>query len=191
MGRYFSRFKSAAADASVSSWSNLATFYSLLIFLIIIPFVLILALVWLTGILGFSSWILAAFLGLCVLLGWRVHRRWGRFKEKIAAQKDEFQDLLREASRNDKDVEISLLNGVVTLRYRGAGGPQALPPVPAERLALEAPLTLAPENAEAQVLPPERLREELKEFLRLRDSGVISAEEFDRIKAGLLQKMAG
>ena len=51
MGKFFSRFKSEGADATVSSWGNLANFYSLMIFLIAIPFVLIVALVLLTGIL--------------------------------------------------------------------------------------------------------------------------------------------
>jgi hypothetical protein len=190
MGKFFSRFESAEADAAVSTWGNLATFYSLLIFLIIIPFVLIVALVWLSGILGFSAWIFAAFAGLCAYGAWRLHRRWGRFKEKIAAQGTEFNDLVREANRNGKDVEISLLNGVVTLRYRGSGLPNALPPAPSQPLALEAPFPLEAVNHEAAALPLERLREELEEFMRLRDSGVISDEEFDRIKTGLLQKMS-
>jgi hypothetical protein len=188
MGKFFSRFETSEPDAAVSTWGNLATFYSLLIFLILIPFVLIVALVWLSGILGFSAWILAAVAGLCAYGGWRLYRGWGHFKKKLAAQGSEFQDLMREANKNGKDVEISLLNGVVTVRYRGSGPPAALPPTQPPPLALEAPVHL--ENGLYAALPPERLREELEEFIRLRDSGVISAEEFDRIKAGLLQKIA-
>jgi membrane protein implicated in regulation of membrane protease activity len=188
MGKFFSRFKAAEADPSVSSWSNLATFYSLLIFLIVIPFVLIVALVWLTGILGFSAWIFAIFAGLCAWGGWRLYRGWGRLKQKLAAQGSEFQDLVREAGKNGKDVEISLLNGVITLRYRGAGGAVALPAPGRQPLALEGPLL---DSQEAQPwLQPERLREELEEFTRLRDSGVISPEEFDRIKTSLLQRIS-
>ncbi len=33
-------------------------------------------------------------------------------------------------------------------------------------------------------------REELEEFIKLRDSGVISPEEFDRIKSSLLQRIS-
>jgi len=190
MGKFFSRFKTEGADASVASWGNLANFYSLLIFLIAIPFILIVALVWLTGILGFSAWILAAFAALVGLGVWRLHRRWEGLKARLTAQGGEFTDLMREATKNGKDVEISLLNGVVTLRYHGQAGPNpALPPRP-QTLALQAPLTLEAEALEAQAgLPPERLREELAEFTRLKDNGVISAEEFDRIKAGLLQRI--
>lgn len=189
MGKYFSRFKPEGTDASVSSWGNLATFYSLLTFLIIIPFVLIVALVWLTGILGFSAWIFAGFAALCAWGVWRLHRGWGNFKAQVAAQGGEFQDLMREATRNGKDVEISLLNGVLSLRYRGQTAD--LPPGPPQPLALEAPVTLEAYAEEAQAtLPPERLREELEEFIRLRESGVISAEEFDRIKASLLQRIS-
>jgi hypothetical protein len=192
MRKFFSRFQTEKPDPSISSWGNLATFYSLLIFLIVIPFVLIVALVWLTGILGFSAWILAALAGLCAWGIWRLSRRWTSLKANLAAQGSDLQDLMREAARNGKDVEISLMNGALTLRYRGAPGlNEALPAGRPQPLALEGPVTLEAVPVETPAgLPPERLREELQEFMRLRDSGVISPEEFDRIKAGLLQRMS-
>ena len=120
MGKFFSRFKKDPPDPSVSSLGNLANFYSLLIFLIAIPFILIIALVWLTGVLGFSAWIFAGFAGLCAYIVWRLSRRWKDLKAKMAAQTGDFQDLMREATQSGKDVEISLMNGVFTLRYTGA-----------------------------------------------------------------------
>jgi predicted Zn-dependent peptidase len=57
-------------------------------------------------------------------------------------------------------------------------------------LALAAPPGLEAAAEERHPLPPERLREELQEFIRLRDTGVISPEEFDRIKASLLQRIS-
>jgi hypothetical protein len=192
MGKFFSRFKKDSTDPAVASLGNLANFYSLLIFLIAIPFVLIVALVWLTGVLGFSAWIFAGFAGVCAYIVWRLFRRWNDIKAKMSAQTGEFQDLMREATRNGKDVEISLMNGVFTLRYTGAHRlAQALPAGSGQPLALTAPGDLAAEAAEANAwLPPERLREELEEFIRLRDEGVISTEEFDRIKASLLQRLS-
>jgi len=189
MRKFFSKMKSEAPDPSVATLGNLANFYSLLIFLIAIPFILIVALVWLTGVLGFSAWIFAGFALLCLWIVWRVYRRWGQFKSKVAAQNDEFQDLMREATKSGKDVEISLMNGVLTLRYQGQDRlAHALPAGRTQPLALEAPLAL--EVAAAAVpLPPERLREELEGFIKLRDDGVISPEEFDRLKASLLQRL--
>ena len=188
MGKFFSRFKSAPPDPSVSTWGNLTQFYSLLIFLIAVPFVLIIALVWLTGILGFSVWIFAGFAVLCAWAVWRLTRAWSSFKAKMADQSSEVHDIMREAARNGKDVEVSLLNGVLTLRYRGQQGPETLPAaISAAPLALAAPAHL---EAPGEVLQPERVREELQEFLRLRDTGVISPEEFERIKAGLLQRIS-
>jgi hypothetical protein len=191
MGKYFSRFKPDALDPSVSTWGNLANFYSLLIFLIAIPFVLIVVLVWLTQFLGLTPWLFAGFAAICALIGWRIYRRWGSFKAKMASQGSEFQDLVREAAKSGKNVEISLLNGALTLRYHGQDAlPGALPgrPLP---LALTAPLTLEAEAEEIRPgLPPERVREELEGFIRLRDDGVISAEEFDRLKASLLQRVS-
>jgi hypothetical protein len=193
MGKFFSRFKKDPPDPAVSSLGNLANFYSLLIFLIAIPFVLIIGLVWLTGVLGFSAWIFAGFAVLCAFIVWRLYRRWSDIKARMAAQTGDFQDLMREATRSGKDVEISLMNGVLTLRY--AGSHHLTPALPGGRLqplALQAPKALELEAA-AEVpasLPPERLREELEEFIRLRDEGVISPEEFDRIKSSLLQRLS-
>jgi hypothetical protein len=192
MGKFFSRFKADATDPSVSSLGNLANFYSLLIFLIAIPFVLIVILVWLTQFLGLTPWLFAGFVAICAWIGWRLYRRWGSFKTKMAAQGSEFQDLMREAAKGGKNVEISLLNGTFTLRYHGQDPltAAALPGRP-RTLALEGPITLEAEAVEVPAsLPPERLRAELEGFVRLRDDGVISPEEFDRLKASLLQRVS-
>ena len=193
MGKFFSRFKKDPVDASVSSLGNMANFYSLLIFLIAIPFVLIIALVWVTGILGFNAYIFAGFAGLLAYIVWRLYRRWGIIKAKMAAQTGDFQDLMREATQSGKDVEISLMNGIFTLRYTGAHSltQATLPAGRPQPLALAGPLSLEAEAAAPHAwLPPERLREELAEFIKLRDEGVISPEEFDRIKASLLQRIS-
>ncbi|MFZ5451836.1 MAG: SHOCT domain-containing protein [Thermodesulfobacteriota bacterium] len=191
MGKFFSKFKPAPPDPAVSTWSNLSQFYSLLIFLIAVPFVLIVALVWLTGILGFNVYIFAGFALLCAFAIWRLVRKWNSIKAKMANQASNLHDIMREAAKDGKDVEVSLLNGVVTLRYRGQQGLETLPPaLAAPPLALAAPEHLVTPVEEAPPLQPERLREELEEFVRLRDSGVISPEEFDRIKASLLQRIS-
>jgi hypothetical protein len=197
MGKFFSRFKKDPVDPGVTSVGNMANFYSLLIFLIAIPFVLIIALVWVTGILGFNAYIFAGFAGLLAYAVWRIYRRWGVIKAKMAAQTGDFQDLMREAAQSGKDVEISLMNGVFTLRYTGAHGlnQASLPGGRPQPLALAGPLSLEGEAETAAAappawLPPERLREELEEFIKLREEGVISPEEFDRIKASLLQRMS-
>jgi len=191
MGKFFSRFKADSADPSVSSLGNLAHFYSLLLFLIAIPFVLIVLLVWLTSFLGLTVWLFAGFAAICAWIGWRLYRRWGGFKAKMAAGGSEFHDLMREAAKNGKNVEIALLNGMFTLRYQGQDGlPTSLPGRP-RTLALAAPPTLEAEAEEVlPFLPPERFREELEGFIRLRDDGVISPEEFDRLKASLLQRIS-
>ena len=98
MGKFFSRFKKDSVDASVSSLGNMANFYSLLIFLIAIPFVLIIALVWVTGILGFNAYIFGGFACLLAYIVWRLYRRWGIIKSKMAAQTGDFQDMMREAT---------------------------------------------------------------------------------------------
>ncbi|MDD2902293.1 MAG: SHOCT domain-containing protein [Syntrophales bacterium] len=191
MGKFFSKFKPAPADPAVSTWSNLSQFYSLLVFLIAVPFVLIVALVWLTGILGFNLYIFAGFAVLCAFAIWRLVRKWSSIKAKMANQASNLHDIMREAAKDGKDVEVSLLNGVVTLRYRGQQGLESLPAaIPPPPLALAAPAHLVTPAEESPPLKPERLREELEEFVRLRDTGVISPEEFDRIKASLLQRMS-
>jgi hypothetical protein len=110
----------------------------------------------------------------------------------MAAQGSEFQDLMREAAKGGKNVEISLLNGTFTLRYQGQDPLTAAALTgPPRTLALEGPITFEAEAVEVPAsLPPERLREELEGFVRLRDDGVISPEEFDRLKASLLQRVS-
>jgi hypothetical protein len=192
MGNFFSSLKKEPPDPTVNSSVNLANFYSLLIFLIAIPFVLIILLVWLTSLLGLSVWLFLGFAAICGLLGWRIYRLWETIRAKIAAQGTQFHDLMREAAKNGKNVEISLLNGAFTLRYYGQETLTAttLPGQP-RPLALEGPLFLEAEAEEVPpTLPPERFREELEGFIRLRDEGVISAEEFDRLKASLMQRVS-
>lgn len=192
MGKFFSRFKKDPVDPEVKTFGNMANFYSLLIFLITIPFILIIGLVWVTGILGFDAWIFAGFVCLLGFAVWRIYRRWGILKAKMAAQTGDFQNLMREATKSGKDVEISLMNGVLTLRYTGANRlAQALPAGRGQPLALEAPQAMETEVVKTYAwLPPERFREELEGFLRLRNEGVISPEEFDRLKASLLQRVS-
>lgn len=192
MGGFFSHFKKDPPDPTINTWGSLANFYGLLIFLIAIPFVLIVLLVWLTGLIRLSVWLFAGFAAICGLVGWRVYRRWEIIKAKIAAQGTQFHDLMREAARNGKNVEISLLNGAFTLRYHGQETLTAMTlPGQPHPLALEGPLILEAEAEEVPpTLPPERIRKELEGFVRLRDDGVISAEEFDRLKASLMQRVS-
>jgi hypothetical protein len=192
MGKFFSKFKKDPVDPEVKTFGNMANFYSLLIFLITIPFVLIIGLVWLTGVLGFNAYIFAGFAVLLAFAVWRLYRRWGAIKAKMAAQTGDFQDLMREAAKSGKNMEISLMNGVLTLRYSGADPlSHALPAGRLQPLALEGPLSLETETAASRTwLPPERFRAELEEFIKLRDEGIISPEEFERIKASLLQRIS-
>jgi hypothetical protein len=192
MGKFFTRVKTDSVDPEVKTFGNMANFYSLLTFLIAVPFFLIIGLVWLTGIMGFNTYIFAGFACLLAFAVWRIYRRWGIIKAKMASQTGDFHDMMREAAKSGKDVEISLMNGVFTLRYSGSDRltQAALTGGRPQPLALEAPAALVTEAPAAHAwLPPERLREELGEFIRLRDEGVISPEEFDRIKASLLQRI--
>jgi hypothetical protein len=191
MKKFFTRFKTKEPDPTNASWGNVASFYSLLIFLIAIPFVLIVALVWLTGILGFNAYIFAGFAVLLAVAIWRLYRGWGRFKERLAAQGSEVQDLMREAARSGSNMEVSVMNGLFTLRYHGRGGllPEGLPQGRPAPLALTGPVLDAEAVEVPPPLPAERIREELSEFLRLREEGIITSEEFDRLKSSLLQRI--
>ena len=189
MGTFFSRYKTKEPDPTGASLANMAVFYSLLAVLIAIPFILIVALIWLTGILGFSAYILAAVAALAAWGLYRLARGWKRFKTRMAEQGGEMQDILRDAAGHGKDVEVSLLSGFLTVRYRGRDMmlPEALPPARPQPLALEGPITVEAQVQEVEpLLPPERLREELEGFLRLKEAGVITPEEFERLKTGLL-----
>ena len=189
--KFFARFKTKEPDPTNASWGNVAGFYSMLLFLIAIPFVLIIGLVWLNGIMGFNTYIFIGFAVLMAIAIWRLYRGWGRFKQRLAAQGGEVQDLMREAAKTGGNMEVSVMNGLFTVRYHGRGGvlPEALPQGRAAPLALEGPIMDAEAVEEPPPLSPERIREELTQFLRLREEGVITSEEFDRLKTSLLQRI--
>jgi len=191
MKKFFERVRTQGETPQIASFSNMMTFYSLLFFLISIPFVLIVSLVWLTGVIGFSTWIIAALGIIGLFVSWRIYRRLQKFKARLATHGSEVGDIVKEATKSGKDIEVSLLNGLLTFRYQGKrpNGPLQLA---APHLALAAPEDLEAETVEAISLAdtlhePGRLRQELEGFLRLRDSGVISSEEFEAIKSRLME----
>jgi hypothetical protein len=192
MKKFFERVKTQGEAPQIASFSNMMTFYSLLFFLLAIPFVLIVSLVWLTGVIGFSTWIIAALGVIGLFVSWRLYRRLQKFKARLATHGSEVGDIVKEATKSGKDIEVSLLNGLLTFRYQGKGQPGPLQ-LTAPRLALAAPEDLEVETVEAMSITdslsePGRLRQELEGFLRLRDSGVISSEEFEAIKSRLMER---
>ena len=194
MKRFFERVSTKGETPQIASFSNMMTFYSLLFFLLTIPFVLIVALVWLTGVIGFSAWIIAALTAIAGFMAWRLYRSWQKLKSRLAAQSSEVGDIVKEATKSGKDIEVTLLNGLLTFRYQGK---RYLAPLQldAPPLALEAPPGLEVETVEAVSIndalsEPGRLRQELEGFLRLRDSGVISPEEFEAIKCRLMERFS-
>ncbi len=191
MKKFFERVSTKGEAPQIASFSNMMTFYSLLFVLLAIPFVLIVALVWLTGVIGFSTYIFLFLGALAALVGWRVYRRWRVFKARLAAQGAEMSDIVKEATRTGKDVEVSVMNGLLTFRYHGRRGNAPLV-LAAPPLALEAPgeVVIGAEAGNGDAWQASRLRQELEGFLRLRDSGVISQEEFEAIKNRLMAKFA-
>ena len=192
MKKFFERVKTQGEVPQIASFSNMMTFYSLLFFLLAIPFVLIVSLVWLTGVIGFSTWIIAALGVIGLLVSWRVYRRLQKFKARLATHGSEVGDIVKEATKSGKDIEVCLLNGLLTFRYQGKRHPGPLQ-LTAPSLALPAPEDLEAETVEAMSITdswsePGRLRRELEGFLRLRDSGVISSEEFEAIKSRLMER---
>lgn len=191
MKKFFERVSTKGEAPQIASFANLLTFYSLLFFLLMIPFILIVGLVWITGVVGFSPYIIAGVVALGGLFCWRLYRKWQKIKARMAAQGSEFRDFMQEAARTGKDIEVNLLNGLVTFRYQGQRQPWRQ--LPAPPLALAAPDNPVIETVEAVrvddfLSEPDRLRRELEEFSRLRDAGVITPEEFEAIKSRLVTR---
>ena len=127
-----------------------------------------------------------------IFVSWRIYRRLQKFKARLATHGSEVGDIVKEATKSGKDIEVSLLNGLLTFRYQGKRQPGHLQ-LTAPPLALAAPEDLEAETVEAMSITdslsePGRLRQELEGFLRLRDSGVISPDEFEAIKTRLMER---
>jgi hypothetical protein len=65
------------------------------------PFVLIVSLVWLTGVIGFSTWIIAALGIIGLFVSWRIYRRLQKFKPAWRRMV-RIGDIVKEATRSER-----------------------------------------------------------------------------------------
>ncbi len=148
MKKFFERVRTQGEAPQIASFANMMTFYSLLFFLLAIPFVLIVSLVWLTGVIGFSTWIIAALGVIGLFVSWRIYRRLQKFKARLATHGLGSGRHCQRGYQVGKDIEVSLLNGLLTFRYQGKRHPGPLQ-LAAPHLALAAPEVLEAETVEA------------------------------------------
>ncbi|MFP4308384.1 MAG: hypothetical protein ACLFRG_00350 [Desulfococcaceae bacterium] len=128
------------------------------------------------GIVQYMLWI---FLGGSAMIVYSAYRIRKRMKE----ERKNLQDLLALPEMRNRTVEVSLLDGLASVRFGREQGemltlpPDAYGPVP----QIEAP----PERR-----PGSRIRE-LTELARLLESQLITLDEYNRTKAQLLSGAAG
>ncbi|MBI9076181.1 MAG: hypothetical protein JEZ02_12280 [Desulfatibacillum sp.] len=117
------------------------------------------------GVVQFMPWIFFGGTALALYSGYR-------FFQKLKREGKSLSEVLSDPLLNGKEVEVTFLGGLVSLRMDGRGA--------AERLA-------GPRHI-AQLEGPEAMRlRELKELARLFEKNLITSAEYQKAKQGLLK----
>lgn len=160
--------------------SQVGLFYLLIIAFFAVPLLGAFVIVLIRGVVDFRYAIL---LGGVVLLGialfWLVQffrKVFWKIRQDGAGTHRE----MREKMRRGEQVQISVFNGLISLSY--GGSPTALPSP--ENTGLTPPLL--PHETEQHAQKPDLIGQ-LKELSELRQQGVIDEDEFQKIKARLIE----
>ena len=127
------------------------------------------AVVFFRGVVEYMHWILGGGFALILLSGYLFFRKFRKNAEKL-------REVLSDPVFRDRAVEVKLFGGVASLRL----GQPVASGNPAEPILLDRVPVMQLEDPEAQ-----RLRR-LDQLVRLLDQGLISPEEFGRLKNELL-----
>jgi len=127
------------------------------------------AVVFFRGVVEYMPWILGGGFALILLSGYLFFRKFRKNAEKL-------REVLSDPVFRDRAVEVKLFGGVASLRL----GQPVASATPAEPILLDRVPVMQLEDPEAQ-----RLRR-LDQLVRLLDQGLISSEEFARLKNELL-----
>lgn len=130
---------------------------------------LIFSVVLFKGIYDLRWWILAA--GLLVIAGSGYY-----FYRRVKAGKRSLRDMMKDPAFKNSSMEISLMGGMATLRIAHQDNQPRLVEIQQENAVKQLPYASSPQISE------------LAELNRMLEQGLITREEFLRLKKGVLQE---
>lgn len=158
--------------------SSIGLFYLIIIGLFAVPLLAAFVVVLIKGVIDFRYFIyvggLLAFLLLLVLLVRFLRRSWGRMRRDTFAAGQE----IRGKMGAGEAVQVSVLKGLLTFTYGGRSG-ESHPALTGGKAPRLLPESTAPAKSPDLVT-------QLRELSELRNEGVISDAEFEKIKARLI-----
>ncbi len=182
MGWFYRKKKSEYIQRQTYIMSNLALFYIIIIALFGVPLMGTFVVVLIKGVIDLRFVIVpAAILFSCLILflGLRGLRRWMR---RVRRDGRNAMDAARNQNRQGQAVQISVLNGMISLTL---GAPNAAPGLPPGSASKELP----PPSSDVTVVEPDVLMK-LKELVALRKEGEIDDQEFELLKAQLIESFS-
>lgn len=166
--------------------SNLGLFYLIIIALFGIPLLGTFVVVLIKGVIGLQYFIIPLamlILGLAIVYGLRGLRR---LKRQVHPHGQQMMDAAEKGTIGSNPIQISILNGLFSLSYGKSAAPLerscASRLKPSKQLSLSPP---PPHDVDGDVLG------QLKELAALRKAGDIDDQEFERLKARLIENACG
>ncbi len=179
MGRFKRKKKSEYFQRQTYIMSNLGLFYIIIIALFGVPLMGTFVVVLIKGVFDLRFIIVPAatlFLGLMLFFGLRGLRRWVR---RVRQDGRQAMDAAQKQSRHGQAVQVSIFNGMLSLTL---GAPNEASGLPPGRVSKELP----PPPHDASGSEPDVLMQ-LKELVALRKEGEIDDQEFEVLKAQLIE----
>jgi hypothetical protein len=190
--------RSSSTDTSTGffAWmGNLAVFYSLLLVMISIPFLILIVILCIRTFMDYHVWILVGMaLVITVILLLLIWRR-KQIHQQYEEQKKEVMEIIRTAAREGHDVNISFLRGLISLDYQGSnhhgrllesskrGNLKALPPNISDNKHHE---IVSDYSEDLSEVPTLHIASELEKLSGLLSQGLLTEAEYQELKTRLI-----
>ena len=190
-----SRTAPADFNTGLFAWAgNLAIFYVILLGLIAIPFLVLFVILSIRAALDYHIWILAGIVVLLALASFLLIQRRKQIRKRFEEEKKDVMEVIRTATHEGHNVNISFLHGLIRLDYQGSNNEGRLLEGPTRDKLKALPMDIHTDESFVVVNPqnPSEIRPfsiamELEKLTELHDRGALTEAEFQELKERLLK----
>jgi uncharacterized membrane protein YuzA (DUF378 family) len=119
--KHKSRVSSTDSGIGFFSWmGNLAAFYLILLAMISIPFLVLVAILFIRTFMDYYIWILVGIAAVLTVTLFFLIRHRKQIRKQFEQEKKDLMQIIRTAAREGHDVNISFLRGLISLDYLGS-----------------------------------------------------------------------
>ena len=190
-----SRTAPADFNTGLFAWAgDLAIFYVILLGLIAIPFLVLFVILSIRAALDYHIWILAGIVVLLALAAFLLIQRRKQIRKRFEEEKKDVMEVIRTATHEGHNVNISFLHGLIRLDYQGSNNEGRLLEGPTRDKLKALPMDIHTDESFVVVNPqnPSEIRPfsiamELEKLTELHDRGALTEAEFQELKERLLK----